>query len=131
MAAKKTWTGRQTWSAGPAVTPPAVACPVCKALPYVRCWEMRSWVRDDTHPQGGFYTRRKTVAHPERTAVARGTVEEDPRRELRRRISKLAQRKLAGGERVRVRQWANEVARTPQELTEKITALEAMSDLAW
>lgn len=108
-------------------------CPRCKATRGDRCFRLSSWVADEAHPNGGFYTARMEGVHDERKTARTPAVAVVPqeRTVLRQTINALIMRKLSGNERIKVRIWAGSVKRTPEELAAKIGELKQLGDLSW
>jgi hypothetical protein len=106
-------------------------CPRCGASPYDRCFRIRSWVADQDHPDGGFYTARANLMHEERRAEPRESATEDPRTALRREIASLIRKKLGGNDRVALARWYGSPHRTVLDLRAKRDELAAMEDLPW
>jgi hypothetical protein len=122
--------GRANWTGGKGPAWRSRECVDCGARPGRLCYSLPSWVPDAEHRDGGFFTRTLTTPHRSRYDSP-ATAAASPRTVLRMRIGALAQRKLAGADRVQCRRWAGSTKRTEQELSAKVAELEPMADLAW
>lgn len=109
----------------------SVACPKCAAGRGDRCLRLTSWVHDDSHRDGGFYTERQNSPHAERKAATKPGVAESPCNALRREVYALMRSKLTGAQRMQLRAWAGSIRRTEDELAAKVEELKALGDLSW